>query len=78
MFQVGNGVMQAVAPHESGLIARDVEALRTRIRTLEFEALMAELAEEQAIREAEASGVAIQRRPDARLAIVLADESADG
>ena len=68
--------MHPIEKTETNVIAEDVTALRDRIRSLEFQRLVAELAEEHAIREAEASGLPIARRPDARLAVVLADDTA--
>ena len=70
--------MHPIEKTEANVIAEDVTALRDRIRSLEFQRLVAELAEEHAIREAEASGLPIARRPDARLAVVLADDAAIG
>ena len=67
--------MYAIEKTETNVIAEDVESLRDRIRSLEFQRLVAEIAEEIAIREAVASGLPISRRPDARLAVVLADDS---
>ena len=68
--------MHPIEKTEANVIAEDVTALRDRIRSLEFQRLVAELSEEHAIREAEASGLPIPRRPDARLAVVLADDTA--
>ena len=68
--------MHPIEKTEANVIAEDVTALRDRIRSLEFQRLVAELAEEHAIREAEAFGLPIARRPDARLAVVLADDTA--
>ena len=70
--------MHPIEKTQANVIAEDVTALRDRIRSLEFQRLVAELAEEHAIREAEASGLPIARRPDARLAVVLADDAAIG
>ena len=70
--------MHPVKPDDANIVAQDVESLRDRIRSLDFQRLVAELAEEHAIREAEASGLPIPRRPDARLAVVLADDAAIG
>ena len=68
--------MHPIKPDDANIVAQDVQSLRDRIRSLEFQRLVAELAEEHAIREAEASGLPIARRPDARLAVVLADDTA--
>lgn len=70
--------MHPIKPDDANIVAQDVESLRDRIRSLEFQRLVAELAEEHAIREAEASGLPISRRPDARLCIVCADDAAIG
>lgn len=54
----------------------DLHALRKRLSALRFEELAIEVAEEAAIREAERlAGLTLQRRRDARLAVVLADDA---
>jgi hypothetical protein len=68
--------MALTKPECSDAISLDVEALRSRIQTLDFAMLVTELAEEAAMREIEATGRVVLRRPDARLAVVLAPDAA--
>ncbi|MGJ3264314.1 MAG: hypothetical protein ACFE0R_13865 [Salinarimonas sp.] len=65
-------------PHDPTALD-DLDAIRSRLIAVTFEAASLEIAEEIAAREAEAeTGTRIARRRDARLAVVLADDAALG
>lgn len=54
----------------------DLHALRKRLAALRFEELAIEVAEEATLRETERlAGLTMQRRRDARLAVVLAPDA---